>query len=113
MGALSRPFTILGMVGSVVEARDRWLAATPAERAETGPDAIATCADALGTLTGRLQEVGYPVSEPIEPCPDLDTALGQFDDVSIVVPPALVAVWREIGTVCCRVRAAHRDVFPN
>jgi hypothetical protein len=88
------------VVGFVVDARDRWLAATPAQRAEAGPVAIATCGDALETLTGRLRELGYPVPAPIEPCRDLDVALGQFSEAAIVVPPALVEVWRRIGTLC-------------
>jgi hypothetical protein len=91
-----------GVANLVVEARDRWLDATTAERVDAGPKAISTFADAVETLAARLKDVGYPIVSLIEPCPDLDDALAQFADASLVVPPPLVAMWREIfERICC------------
>jgi hypothetical protein len=83
----------------IIEARDRWLAATPAERAALGPIAIATCGTALEILVQRLVGLGYPIDDPLRPCPTLDDELAAFDDEGIELPPALVAVWREIGSI--------------
>lgn len=87
------------MIEHVVDARDRWLAATPSERAERGPEAMRTCSRALMVLTERLAGRGYPVTEPIEPCPDVAGAVAQLADAGITPPPALVALWTEVGAI--------------
>jgi hypothetical protein len=53
----------------------------------------------LQVVGQRLAALAYPVATPLEPCEDLDDALASFDEAGIVVPPALVAVWREVGAV--------------
>jgi len=88
------------MTLSTADARDRWLRATTAERAELGPRAVATCAEALGILADRLAERSYPVAEPLIPCSHLDDDLRQFADAGVTVPPALEALWRVAGNVC-------------
>lgn len=83
----------------LVAARDAWLAGRPEDRAVAGPEAVATCAEAIRVLADRLLSLGLPVADPIEACADLDAGVARLEAVGPAVPPALHALWVHLGRV--------------
>ena len=86
---------------AIVAAADRWLRLEPSERASIGPDTVARCGEATRALVVRLTELGYPVEPMLVGCADDDVAgaIAEFEASGVVVPPALVEVWRRIGGI--------------
>lgn len=86
-------------IDEIKRAADRWLAQGASDRTEMGPEVISICGDAVRELVARLQGLGYPVDPMLVPCAEVDGMIEQLEEAGPPVPPALAAVWRELGEI--------------
>lgn len=84
---------------AIIAGANRWLQHGASERAQVGPEIIATCGEAVRELVSRLQDLGYPVDPMLVAGVDVESAITDLEESGTKVPPALAEVWRQIGGI--------------
>ncbi len=84
---------------AVIAAAERWLRQDASDRAQTGPEAIVICGEAVRELASRLGGLGYPVDPMLIPCPDVAGAIAELEESGSQVPPALAGLWHQVGGI--------------
>ena len=86
----------------------RWLGLDAAERAIQGPRLVATACDSTRELATRLERCGYPVSPLVTAGGSPSAAVAEFGAVGFDVPPALAALWGDVGSISFVDMASYR-----